>query len=155
MATRQEKDRNALIKCERCGEYYSVTYKECPFCDEYEEDDWDDRGAPRHVAGGKRLVTNTRGGGYGRGWTPFRIVTTVLSIAVIIAAACIVFSLIKPLIDRGNDVDPDVPPSAQVTPTPTPEATPTPGGVESPAPEITPEPTPPGFPPPRPPPGSR
>ena len=144
MATKQEKDRNALIKCEHCGEYYSVTYKECPFCDEYEDGDWNEGSAPRHVAGGKRLVTNTRGGGYGRGWTPFRIVTTVLSVAVIIAAACIVFSLIKPLIDRGNDVDHDVPPSAQVTPTPPAEATPTPGGAVPPTstPEITPEPTP-------------
>ena len=23
-----------MIRCEKCGEEYSVTYKRCPFCDE-------------------------------------------------------------------------------------------------------------------------
>ena len=26
--------RNDVIRCENCGEEYSVTYKRCPFCDE-------------------------------------------------------------------------------------------------------------------------
>ena len=26
--------RNDVIRCEKCGEDYSVTYKRCPFCDE-------------------------------------------------------------------------------------------------------------------------
>ena len=58
-----------MIHCPYCGEDYSSTYKHCPFCDEvepaeddYQTDEYDE--APRS-RGGKRLVTNTRGGGYG------------------------------------------------------------------------------------------
>ena len=29
--------RSDLIRCDNCGEYYSVTYKRCPFCDERPE----------------------------------------------------------------------------------------------------------------------
>ena len=48
--------RTDVIRCENCGEDYSVTYKRCPFCDE------------RPVRGGiaGKRVANTRGGGYGR-----------------------------------------------------------------------------------------
>ena len=28
--------RNETIRCENCGEYYAVTYKRCPFCEEQE-----------------------------------------------------------------------------------------------------------------------
>ena len=31
---RQPLIRNDVIRCEKCGEDYSVTYKRCPFCDE-------------------------------------------------------------------------------------------------------------------------
>ena len=81
--------RNETVRCENCGEYYAVTYKRCPFCEEQEEyrrtrarDDYDDEeyedevydeDEPRH-RGGKRLKTNTRGGGYGGGPTPLQIV---------------------------------------------------------------------------------
>ena len=60
-----------MIHCPYCGEDYSSTYKHCPFCDEvepaeddYQTDEYDE--APRS-RGGKRLVTKTRGGGYGVG----------------------------------------------------------------------------------------
>ena len=33
---------NDLIKCEYCGEMYSVTYKHCPFCNEDGTGRWDD-----------------------------------------------------------------------------------------------------------------
>ena len=63
-----------MIHCPYCGEDYSSTYKHCPFCDEvepaeddYQTDEYDE--APRS-RGGKRLVTNTRGGGYGGGGSP-------------------------------------------------------------------------------------
>lgn len=137
MATKQNKNKNALIKCEHCGEYYSATYKECPFCDEY-EDEYEDRqdSAPRR--GGKRLVTNTRGGGYGRGWTPARIFVTVLSLAIIIAAFCIVFTVVRPLIDRGK-ITPSAPPVSEST---SPSSEPDPSAAPSEAPSTDPDPTP-------------
>lgn len=110
-----QRDINTLIKCEYCGEYYSATYKECPFCDEFEDDYYeDDYQAPsrhRSTHNGRRLVTNKRGGGYGRGWNTGRILITVGSIGMIIAAICIVFTVLKPLIDRGNVDDPNHSPS--------------------------------------------
>lgn len=136
MATRQGKDKTALVQCEKCGEYYSVTYKSCPFCDG--QDDYDDEydEAPRRRGGGKRLVTNTRGGGYGRGWTPGRIIITILSIAVIIAAIYIVLNGIKPLIDRGK-LEPTpsnvVEPTPSTAPTITPSAMPTPSVLPTPS----------------------
>ena len=78
MASRRNRDgRPKMIHCEYCGEDYASTYKHCPFCDEVplEEEDYDsDEESPRRPRGGKRLVTNTRGGGYGRGPSPLRMV---------------------------------------------------------------------------------
>ena len=57
--------RNEMIHCEFCGEDYAATYKRCPFCDgrPLEEGEGTEEGGRR--AGGRRLATNTRGGGYG------------------------------------------------------------------------------------------
>ncbi|WP_160634822.1 SH3 domain-containing protein [Pseudoflavonifractor sp. 60] len=72
--------RNDVIRCENCGEDYSITYKRCPFCDE------------RPVRGGiaGKRVANTRGGGYGRPASNLRIAWWVVSFAVILCAAAIV-----------------------------------------------------------------
>ena len=43
----------AMKKCPRCGEYYSDTYRECPFCD---EDDYDDYRPRRRRGGGGGLL---------------------------------------------------------------------------------------------------
>ena len=74
-----------MIHCPYCGEDYSSTYKHCPFCDEvepaeddYQTDEYDE--APRS-RGGKRLVTNTRGGGYGGGTSPLKIIGTAAQIS--------------------------------------------------------------------------
>lgn len=146
MATRRPAGTRAeTIHCEFCGEDYAATYKRCPFCDgrpgsggydggeEYEDD--------RRGGGGKRLRSNTRGGGYGGGSSPFHIILTVLSIALIVAAVCIVVSFIKPLVDKGNTppIDPDNPPtpsqSQQVQPsgTPGPDSSNPPEGSQPPA----------------------
>ena len=115
---------NTLIKCEYCGEYYSATYKECPFCDDFEndyyQDDYQETPRRRSTHGGRRLVTNTRGGGYGHSWGLGRILITLASIGMIAAAIWIVFTVVKPLIDRGQ-VDPSStknPPVSHITPTP-------------------------------------
>ena len=106
MASRRSKDdRPTMIHCEYCGEDYSSTYKHCPFCDEMEAD-YDEQGdhedAPPRSRGGKRLVTNTRGGGYGGSPSPLRMVGIVLSLALIIAAVIIVISIIMPLVSKGH-----------------------------------------------------
>ena len=117
-----------MIHCPYCGEDYSSTYKHCPFCDEvepaeddYQTDEYDE--APRS-RGGKRLVTNTRGGGYGGGSSPLKIIGTVVSLALIVAAVIIVITIIRPLVAKG-DVDG---PADNTTPvesvTPTPDASP-------------------------------
>ena len=113
-----QRDMNTLIKCENCGEYYSATYKECPFCDDFEDDyyqdDYQETPRRRSTHGGRRLVTNKRGGGYGRGWDLGRILITVASIGMIVAAIWIVFTVVKPLVDRGQ-VDPSNSPNPPIT----------------------------------------
>ena len=115
-----------MIHCPYCGEDYSSTYKHCPFCDEvepaeddYQTDEYDE--APRS-RGGKRLVTNTRGGGYGGGTSPLKIIGTVVSLALIVAAVIIVFTIIRPLVAKGDVDGPadNTTPVESVTPTRTP-----------------------------------
>jgi len=79
--------RNDVIRCENCGEDYSVTYKRCPFCDERP-------GRGGYVRGGKR-VANTRGGGYGGPVGPIQIVELVVTLVLIIAAMFIVFRFLR------------------------------------------------------------
>lgn len=73
-----------VIRCENCGEDYSVTYKRCPFCDER---------PGRGGISGKR-VSNTRGGGYGRPVNPIQIAGLVISLVLIASALFIVFRFI-------------------------------------------------------------
>ena len=98
MATKQENRRTDVIRCEYCGEDYSVTYKHCPFCDD--RAGYGSERAP--TRGGKRVATNKRGGGYGGGMEPVQIIGLVLSIILIIAAVYIVFTVLSPLFDRGE-----------------------------------------------------
>ena len=77
--------RTDVIRCERCGEDYSITYKRCPFCDERP---------------GKRVARNTRGGGYGGAVNPIQVVGLVISLVLIIAALFIVFTKVAPLFHR-------------------------------------------------------
>ena len=140
--------RNETVRCENCGEYYATTYKRCPFCeeraadrrgrrdeDEYEDydvfddeydDDYEDD-EPRR-GGGRRLVTNTRGGGYGRrGPSPLSVILAVLSLALIGAAIWSIVSFIVPIVQRGDPGPvPSVTPSAPVVVSPTPSQDPEP-----------------------------
>ncbi|WP_300268004.1 Ig-like domain-containing protein [uncultured Flavonifractor sp.] len=130
MASRRSRDdRPKMIHCEYCGEDYASTYKHCPFCDEVPLDDEDfdgDEDSPRRVRGGKRLVTNTRGGGYGRGPSPLRLVGIIISLAIIIAAVIIVISVIIPLVTKGSSVtDPSTVESVMPTDSAQPSVEPT------------------------------
>lgn len=138
MASRRSRDdRPKMIHCEYCGEDYASTYKHCPFCDEVPLDgeDFDgDEDTPRRAPGGKRLVTNTRGGGYGRGPSPLRLVGIIVSLAIIIAAVIIVISVIIPLVTKGDSVDD---PSGVESVMPTDSAQPSIEPTESPDPSET------------------
>lgn len=93
METKQKNRRSDVIRCEFCGEDYSVTYKHCPFCDDrafYSREQT--RGK-----GGKRVATNKRGGGYGGEMQPVQIIGLALSFILIIAAIYIVFTVLSPL----------------------------------------------------------
>ena len=148
--------RSETVRCENCGEYYATTYKRCPFCeervadrrsrrsdDEYEDydvfddgydDEYEDDEPRSH--GGKRLVTNARGGGYGRGPSPLHIILTIFSLALIGAAIWIVVSFIVPIVQKGDPGPvPSVDPSTPVSVSPTPSQDP------SPDPDPTTEPT--------------
>lgn len=86
--------RGDVIRCENCGEDYSVTYKRCPFCDE--------RPGRGGISG--RRVANTRGGGYGRPASTLKAVYWLASFAVILAAAFIIYRFIgAPLFANRND----------------------------------------------------
>ncbi|MBQ3556959.1 MAG: Ig-like domain-containing protein [Oscillospiraceae bacterium] len=95
MATQQDTPRRSdVVRCEFCGEDYSVTYRKCPFCD-----DMAGRPAPRPTAnpgrGGKRQI-----GGAPRGGAPMepvRIIGYALGIILIIAAIYIVYTMLAPL----------------------------------------------------------
>ena len=80
--------RSDVIRCERCGEDYSVTYKRCPFCDE------------RPSRGG---VTGRRVAEHNGPVNPIQIITLVVSLVIIIAALFIVFTYIGPLLFGGSD----------------------------------------------------
>lgn len=85
--------KNELVKCPYCGELYSVTYKHCPFCNEDGTGRWDDPDtdidelddATRR--GGKRLAGS-------KGPSVRGIIWGVLSLALIVAAAGIVISIL-------------------------------------------------------------
>ena len=89
MASKQAPPRrNEVIRCENCGEDYSVTYKRCPFCDERPG-----RGS-RPVPSGRRVANGGRRGGV----NPLQMAGLVISLILIIAAMVIVFRAVEPLL---------------------------------------------------------
>ncbi|WP_158098975.1 SH3 domain-containing protein [Flavonifractor sp. An100] len=80
--------RNDVIRCENCGEDYSITYKRCPFCDE----------RPGRGISGRRVAE----GGYGAPVHPVQVVGLVISLVLIIAALFIVIKYVGPLIFGNN-----------------------------------------------------
>ena len=91
---RRPSRRGDVIRCENCGEDYSVTYRRCPFCDE--------RPGRGGVSG--RRVANTRGGGYGRPASALKAVYWLASFAIICFALFIVYRFIgAPIFGGGKD----------------------------------------------------
>lgn len=139
---RRGNSKNELVKCPYCGEMYSVTYKHCPFCNEDGTGRWDDlenledeyEETPK---GGKRLAKSGAGrrGAGGRGDPPSarRIVSTVVSLALMAAAACIVISIVRSFFGGSKSSAESPAPSQTVSaaPSPTASAAPTPGSAVS------------------------
>ena len=104
-----------LIKCEYCGEMYSTTYKHCPFCNEDGTGAWDESEGEGqeavHPVGGKRLAYEAPK--RSRKISPWSVLGIIFSLALIIAAICIVASIFRSITGRGN-------PTTTPTPTPTP-----------------------------------
>lgn len=80
--------RSDVIRCENCGEDYSITYKRCPFCDE----------RPGRTGVNGRRVDGGRGP-----VSPIQVVVLVVSLVVIITAMFIVFTKIGPLLFGHKD----------------------------------------------------
>ena len=115
--------RNDVIHCENCGEDYASIYKRCPFCDE--------------VNSAGRRVRTDRGGGYSSGMSPMRILTIVIPLVLIIAAVCIVITVVGPLIHRGNSEQGESQPPVNNTESVSPEPTDSAGPDETGDPEPT------------------
>ena len=157
---RRSGTKEELIKCEYCGEMYAASYKHCPFCNEDGTGRWDDPDAADDdlyddelpVRGGRRLAHGSRPSrGGGNGPSVGRIISWVLSLALIIAAAGIVISLVKPLLGKGKEpqstvstpptevsAEPSVAPTQPVAPpsiepTVDPEPQPTAPGIQTPS----------------------
>lgn len=104
MSTNQQENRRSdVIRCEFCGEDYSVTYRRCPFCDDRAGVPMDSRRSAGSKKGGRRVApTNKRGGGYGGSLRPVQVIGIALSIILIIAAIYIVYSVLAPLFSGGQ-----------------------------------------------------
>lgn len=101
MATKQEPvRRNDVIRCSKCGEDYSTTYKRCPFCDERPSRARTTGGGTSRSGGGRRVAGNARGGGYRGGVNPIQVAILVGSLVLIIAALYIVFNAVAPLLGQ-------------------------------------------------------
>lgn len=137
--------RPGLIYCENCGEEYSDTYRHCPFCIEYEAEQ----------TGKQVSLSNLLGGGYKK-VTFGKVLSIIISVAIIVALCWAVIFKIIPMVQLGHsagNMDPEhvpssspVSPSPEVspvtTPEPTPEVTPTPVPTPTPAPTPNPDLTP-------------
>ncbi|MGN1004665.1 MAG: Ig-like domain-containing protein [Oscillospiraceae bacterium] len=138
--------RPGLIHCDNCGEDYSASYRRCPFCDEYDqyEDSYEpssEHSSPRS-SGGKRLAqSRRRGGGYTR-TSPLKIISIIVSLAVILFAVWIVATKLIPLIRQGDvdTVDPNANTSQSGTSDPTPGTSPDTDPDTSVPPEVSPSP---------------
>ncbi len=94
MSTQQDTPRRSdVIRCEYCGEDYSVTYRKCPFCDDM-AGRTTSRPAPHSGKGGKRQAGAPRSS---VPMEPVRIIGYALGIILIIAAIYIVYTMLAPL----------------------------------------------------------
>lgn len=113
----------AMKRCPVCGERYSDTYKDCPFCEE--EEFWEEEEPRRPSRGGRRS-------------SQFSIVTPILIVLIVLMAALLVYLLYgdKLFQKSGGEQDAVDPPPAVTQP-----EEPTPGGTSGTAPDEDPDET--------------
>ena len=140
---RRAGSKDELIECEYCGERYSATYKRCPFCngdgtgrwddpDSLENEDDSDKDEGFRTGGGKRLAGGSRRGGRG-GPSIGRIILTVASLALIVAAVCMVISIVKSMLGGSKDPAPSASPAVESSvPSEAPAESGAPAGSETP-----------------------
>lgn len=133
---RGNRNKNELVKCEYCGEWYSITYKHCPFCNEDGTGTWDmpaeeeyekkyEEDRSIRPAGGRRLAGGNRAAGNEDGYedrpprriSPASIIGVVLSLILIAAAVGIMVSVFRSI--TGQVPKPTPTPSVESTVTPT------------------------------------
>lgn len=154
---RGKKNKNELVKCEYCGEWYSITYKHCPFCNEdgtgtwempaeeeyekkYEEDRSIRPAGGRRLAGGGRSVS--RDEDYDDlaprpRFSPASIIGVVLSLVLIAAAVGIMVSVFRSITGQVPNPTPTPAVENTVKPTVTPDVSAEP--TESADPDATPD----------------
>ena len=97
----------AMIRCPQCGERYSDTYKECPFCEEEEalRDGEEIRRSPRR---GKRAARSRQ----------YSLITPTLIVLIILMASLLIYLLYGDKLAEkfGGEKTPDEPPVEDVTP---------------------------------------
>ncbi|MDD6159644.1 MAG: SH3 domain-containing protein [Oscillospiraceae bacterium] len=152
-----------LIHCEVCGEDYSPTYRRCPFCGEKpgarpversDEDDGyrfdgqayfdapdEDNSHPSN-RGGKRLASGGRGSRSAPPppISPMRLITFILSLAIIIAALVIIFTVVYPKLHTNPNPKPSPSPSQSMPVDPTDQPTEEPTDQPTEEPTASPEP---------------
>lgn len=97
----------AMIRCPQCGEKYSDTYKECPFCEEEEalRDGEEIRRSPRR---GKRAARSRQ----------YSLITPTLVVLIIVMAGLLIYLLYGDKLAEkfGGEKTPEEPPVEDVTP---------------------------------------
>lgn len=97
----------SMIRCPQCGEKYSDTYKECPFCEEEEalRDGEEIRRSPRR---GKRAARSRQ----------YSLITPTLVVLIIVMAGLLIYLLYGDKLAEkfGGEKTPEEPPVEDVTP---------------------------------------
>lgn len=110
----------AMKRCPICGERYSDTYKECPFCEE--EEYWEEE---QEVARRPILREGVRSSGGRGGRSAYSIVTPILIVLIVLMALLLVYLLYgDKLFNKDGKTPPDDSGKTDITTPVTPPATP-------------------------------
>jgi len=101
----------AMMRCPICGEKYSDTYRDCPFCEE--EEAWRD---------GEEIRRKPRSGRRAAHGRQYNLITPILIVLIILMSALLIYLLYgDKLAEKFGDKEPSNPPVEDVTPEPTPD----------------------------------
>ncbi len=96
----------AMKRCPVCGERYSDTYKDCPFCEEEEA-----------YLDGEEIRRNVwRGGRRTAGRQKFSMLTPILIVLILVMAGILAYLLWGDKFTEKSESKPDTPPTTEVAP---------------------------------------